>query len=402
MVEFPLYQILGFFLHQSIPVLTIEISLRLISIFSSLLIIVFLFLLIHKYCGSLQALCVVFVFGFLPYSVYYSRAILPEMLSVSLAMGGIYFFDKFAEKDKSKILYFILSIIFSQCSLLVKPVSVFLLLPVLYLFWKFKGPRFLLSKEFYIYSVLSLVPFIAWRVWINKFPEGIPAYDWLLNGGNIRFTPAFFRWIIAERIGKLILGYTGMFFLLLGFTLQSDKKQNYIFSSLLIGSILYVFVFARGNVQHDYYQILLLPAISIYAGKGIEFLFSKVSGINRKIAFLVGIASVILMILLSWYEVRGYYWINHPEIIEAGKRVDLLTSKNSKVIAPYIGDTAFLYQTNRSGWPVVNKPISEMVRDGADYLVIVNPDQDALNLQTTYAVLEKKDSYIIYDLKKLP
>jgi hypothetical protein len=324
------------------------------------------------------------------------------MLSVSLAMGGIYFFDKFAEKDKSKILYFILSIIFSQCSLLVKPVSVFLLLPVLYLFWKFKGPRFLLSKEFYIYSVLSLVPFIAWRVWINKFPEGIPAYDWLLNGGNIRFTPAFFRWIIAERIGKLILGYTGMFFLLLGFTLQSDKKQNYIFSSLLIGSILYVFVFARGNVQHDYYQILLLPAISIYAGKGIEFLFSKVSGINRKIAFLVGIASVILMILLSWYEVRGYYWINHPEIIEAGKRVDLLTSKNSKVIAPYIGDTAFLYQTNRSGWPVVNKPISEMVRDGADYLVIVNPDQDALNLQTTYAVLEKKDSYIIYDLKKLP
>ena len=61
------------------------------------------------------------------------------------------------------------------------------------------------------------------------------------------------------------------------------------------------------------------------------------------------------------FQVKEFYKINRPEIIVAGEAVNRLTPSNSLVIAPYNGDTAFLYQTNRIGWPVVDRPIEQLI-----------------------------------------
>lgn len=402
MVEFPIYQSLGFFLFKFIPGLSIEKSLRLVSIFFSLISMGILYLLTKKYYGLLTGVFSILIFGFLPYSVYYSRTILPEMTGVGLSLTAIYLLDLTLDKTRHNNVLFLLSALFSAAAVLVKPTTGFLLIPILYIFWQKNGFFGLTSLKFYAYGLLAIFPFFLWRIWISQFPEGIPAYTWLLNGDNIRFTPAFFRWIIAERIAKLILGYTGIFLLFLGLITKTAKKTNFLFGSLLIGTSLYVIVFAKGNIQHDYYQILILPALSVYAARGLSYLFTQNENLNSKIAPFLGLISLVLMFALSWYEVRGYYWINHPEIVEAGQRVDLLTPKTAKIIAAYNGDTAFLYQTNRNGWPLVNKPILEMIKDGADFLVIANPDPDALNLSKSYKILEKKESYVIFDLRKLP
>jgi len=72
------------------------------------------------------------------------------------------------------------------------------------------------------------------------------------------------------------------------------------------------------------------------------------------------------------------------------------------VIAPYDGDTAFLYQTNRQGWPVTEKPMEEMVKMGASFFVAVNPDKDVRHLKTEYKVIAETDKYILLDLTKKP
>ena len=374
MVEFPFYQILGYTGYKILPRLGIEIWLRLVSIFFSLLSIVFIYKLSEKYGSKLKAIFSAGIFAFLPYSVYYSRAILPEMTAVGLSLGAIYFFN----------INLLLSILFASFALLVKPTAGFLLLPIVYLFLKNR-------KKFGILMVLAFIPLFLWRWWIAQYPEGIAAYSWLLNGNNIRFKGAFFRWIIVDRLSRLILGYTGIFFLMLGLSAKS-KEKNYLFGSLLLGSILYVVVFATGNVQHDYYQVLLLPVIAMYAGRGLVEAW--------KLSKVIAVVCAVFMFAFAWYEIRGYYWVNHPEIVEAGRKIDELTPKNAKVIAPYMGDTAFLYQTNRQGWPVTQKPLPEMIQMGADYIVITNPDNDALKLP--YQVLYKASNYIIFDLKKTP
>jgi len=104
----------------------------------------------------------------------------------------------------------------------------------------------------------------------------------------------------------------------------------------------------------------------------------------------------------SWYTIRTYYWVNHPEIVEAGKTADRLLPKNAKVIAPYNGDTTFLYQTNRQGWPI-GFDIETKISHGAGYYVTVSPtdnDWETKTLAETYTVLVRNDKFAIIDLTK--
>lgn len=405
MVEFPLYQSVSYFFYQLFPKFTIEVWLRLINIWMSILTAFALYLISKKYLGELTGLLTALTYSFMPFSVYYGRAILPDTMAVTLAILSVVFAD-FALNNTKKtgiinIKAMVFSMVFASLSLLVKPMAGFLLLPVLYLFFANYGVLTMVNPAVYLYGIVTILPFILWRVWISKYPEGIPASSWLFNEGNTRIQPAFYRWIIGERLGKLILGYLGFVPLFLGLIIKT-VREKLIFYVLLVGVILYVFVMARGNLQHDYYQIIIIPVLAVFIGRGLAFLLRPPNEvlINRRLGFVTAFFCFFAMIIFSWYEVKGYYWINHPEIVEAGKRVEVLVPKDAKVIAPYTGDTAFLYQTNRQGWPVVEKPLEEMVGMGATHLVIVNPDRDALNLGKTYKTLESRNSYIIFDLTK--
>ena len=186
----------------------------------------------------------------------------------------------------------------------------------------------------------------------------------------------------------------GIIFRISGFLKES------LFYAWLVGIFAYFSVFARGNVQHDYYQIIILPVLAVFLAKGVWFLVGFSSkNIYRIFAFGLAVICLIFSLGFSWYEVRGYYQINHPEIVEAGKIADKILPKEAKVIAPYNGDTAFLYQTNRQGWPVVGEPIENIIKKGATHYVSVNFDELTLKLIKNCDVLVKSERWVIIDLK---
>ena len=60
-----------------------------------------------------------------------------------------------------------------------------------------------------------------------------------------------------------------------------------------------------------------------------------------------------------------------------------------------------MYQTKRKGWPVVEAPLDEMHKWGADFLVSVDPkDEGIMGLKEKYEVLRETEKYIIFDLSK--
>lgn len=393
MVEFPLYQILGAGLYQFlkfIPSITIEIALRLISIMSSMGIMVFLYRLTKKELGFWGSLGILGVFGFLPYSVFYSRAILPETLAVCLALGTVWVFREFRGFKGA-----VGGGILAGLALLTKPMAGFLLLPIIYFVFKNWRWSFGYLNSLSFLGILTLGPFFWWRNWILQFPEGIPANLWLLNGNGIRLAPAFFRWLLFERLTKLILGYWLVIPFIAGTIVILKKIKIYgsymTYILLMVGTVLYAFVFATGNVQHDYYQIIWLPAVAIFTGIGLSFLKLKWK-ISAVILFLLGI-------LFSWNNVKSYYWINNYSIIEAGKMVNKITPQNAKIIAPYGGDTAFLYQTNRQGWPV-GFEIEKKIVLGADYYVNTNVDDgETKYVMKKWKTIVVKKNYVIVKLK---
>lgn len=371
MVEFPLYQLISAGLFKIFGGISIETWLRLVTILVSSLTGLML--------GLMFGIPAALLYAILPYSIYYGRTILPDPFMVFWAVLAVYLLRIPNNR------YVILSAICASIALLVKPFAVFLLLPIPYLLVK----RFSFIRGF-AYSIISLLPLILWRKWIAQFPEGIPAYTWLFNSNGIRFKGAWFHWLFAKRIGELILGYWGLIPLGLGIA----KDKDWIARLWLAGALLYLIIVATGNVQHDYYQILLLPVITVYVAKGFVSLF--------RLSYLVSLITFFFMLAFSWFTIRTYYWINHPEIVEAGRAADRLLPTDAKVIAPYNGDTTFLYQINRQGWPI-GFDIDKKVEMGATHYVTISPtdnDLETKDLARRYTVLVRNGSYAIIDLTK--
>lgn len=241
-----------------------------------------------------------------------------------------------------------------------------------------------------MFFVISFLPIILWRFWVSRFPEGIPFYKWAFNGDRIRFHPAFFRWLFGERLGILILGTWGLVPFVGGLI---GKFKNKFSLHFILGMLLYVTVVATANIRHDYYQIMTIPAISLTLALGSTWLWKK-----SKVLLLL---SFIVMMLIGWDKVKPFYQINHPELIEVGNIVDSTLPKDALIVAPYMGDTAFLYQMNRKGWPAVDNSIDKIIERGADYYVSVDLlSKDTINFEKIFAIFQKTDKYIILDLHK--
>lgn len=384
MVEFPIYNAIHASLFKFIGILSLETWGRLLSVFFALVSGIFVYLIGKNQYSSKVGLLSSFFFLLLPFNIYFTRTVLPESLGVAFALSGMYFLLKFSKKEN----YF--SLIFSgilfSIAFLIKPFFIFYFIPFIPIFWG----KIKVYKKLIMFFVISFLPIILWRFWVSRFPEGIPFYKWAFNGDRIRFHPAFFRWLFGERLGILILGTWGLVPFVGGLI---GKFKNKFSLHFILGMLLYVTVVATANIRHDYYQIMTIPAISLTLALGSTWLWKK-----SKVLLLL---SFIVMMLIGWDKVKPFYQINHPELIEVGNIVDSTLPKDALIVAPYMGDTAFLYQMNRKGWPAVDNSIDKIIERGADYYVSVDLlSKDTINFEKIFAIFQKTDKYIILDLHK--
>jgi hypothetical protein len=400
MVEFPIINALTAVIIKTFSLEKSEVVVgRLISILFSVISLICIYYLGSRLSNKTTGLAASFAFAILPFSIYYSRVILPEPALLSFTLLSFVLFHIFLKRNN--FIYFIFAFTCFSLSLLIKPYAIFLspVFASFYLLDKKKN----IKKTLLLFSLsIGLLPLFLWRNWITNFPEGIPASDWLYNQGNIRFKGAFFYWLFEVRLSTLILGIGGVSLFILG--LLKNSRDLFVYFVWLTCLFVYSAVFAGGNIQHDYYQIIYLPILCLLLGRGVDFLFSTSPETFEKIRRGILLSIIIgFSLFVSWYHLRGYFSVNHWEIVEAGKKIDELTPPNAKVIAPYNGDTAFLFQTNRTGWPI-GFYIDEKIKFGATHYVSVNYDSEARELEQKYQTVFKNDRFIILNLleKKLP
>jgi hypothetical protein len=417
-VEFPIYNLLQATSFKYIGILTLEEWGRLITIIFTLLTVVFIYGILRRYADEYVALGAAAFYSFIPYNIYYGRVILPDPIMISSIVGGIFFFilwiDEYKKNKKTIMLflYFLLMLVFTAGAFLLKPFALFFTLPFGAVAYSVFGKDFIKKWPIWAFLILSLIPLILWRQWMMHFPEGIPISAWLFNEGNIRFKGSFFYWLFSRRIGGLIMGYWLTPVFVLGLLLNSKSEKLFSFRkgqmlllwSFLASALLYMFTITRGNVQHDYYQILIVPSLAVFVGLGFKFFINPPKEyFSKKFGLIVLLTCVVFTLAFRWYVIRDLFNINNPSIIAAGAAVDRLTPKNAKVIANYDGDTSFLYQTKRKGWASYEKDIQEMVdKLGAQYLVIANPTPSDDYYKSRYLIVESTSQYIIFDLTKKP
>ncbi len=381
-VEFPVYNLLHLTTYKII-ILTpftfkypFEVAGRLTSSLMWLIGGVFLFYLLKKIANQKLAFLTIFFYLYLPYTIYYSRTILPGPTTVSFSLISLYYW--WLLKEKSKFRYFLASLFFTALAILSKPYAIF----IIGLFPLFITIKLIWQKDkktywFILSGVLSLLPFFWWRWWANHFPTGIPANKWLLNAGGMRLKLVWWRWLFYERISKLILGGWGTGFLLTACLSPFIKKKLsssfFLFlNSLIGGALLYLIIFARGNIQHDYYQIIIVPALVVALGAGLytilEIIFNSTASFFSKSVALSSILIFIIFTLgFSWYQIRGYYNINDLRVIKAVEKLKTSIPPQAKIITDYQGNSLLLYHFKRCGWPALTNSIQHLHHLGASY-----------------------------------
>lgn len=455
MVEFPLINAL-IALVQKISHVDVTLLSRVFSIAASLVTIALVYVLVKKISGETIAKVSALVLAILPYNVYYSRVILPEPYLVLGVVGGLTAWWLYLQEKK--LYYLVATIVSLAFALLMKPFAIFIypaLAAMAWLAWKWGA-----VKRWELYTLgLPVLPLLAWRQWITNFPEGIPSSDWLLNGDGIRLKPSWFKWIFFERIGRLMLGWTGVLAATASL-LKLNREEQWIYGSWWLGMVLYVVTIATGNVRHDYYQALLAPIIAITVGKGLVELYrglrqglsskqlwwltggvglfivyglsfvlelqgsgfyperigpewrisTLISGLligyfwlNRAKKLPAQLAKSLVLVLFasslvfSWRYVQEYYKVHHWEYMQIGQAVQAILPANAKVIAPADGDTMFLYQLNRPGW-ALGTDIEEKIAQGATHYISPNFDNVTQDLAARFTVISQTEQYTLIDV----
>ena len=397
--EFPLYNIITYPFYKYFGVNTVYH--RLVSIFFSSLTTIFLYLLVKNYSSKFTAYLSAFIFTVLPFSIYYGRVIMPDPLYVFLSVLSLWLVTLWLKHDKFYLA--IVSGISIGLTILTKPYGLVLGLPIaILILQKFVQTKKIRPIPILIIVVLSLVPFILWKKHTNLYPEGQFETIWLYNSTNIRFRPAFFRWLIFQRLNNIILGGGGFALFILGLIAPKTNKENLFYYSWFIGLTIFVVIIATGNVTHDYYQLPFIPLISIFVAKGFENLI-KIAKKPWQYIFNtgVGLSLMAMMLGLSWYQVKDYFNINNHSIVHAGQKADQILPKDALVIAPYLKDPAFLYQTNRYGWTTQLDNLDQVIEkyDHPIYLVSVNMDDYTNSIIQNYTTIYKNDEFVIVKIK---
>ncbi len=405
-VEFPLYNAIFSLAYKLYPAIPIEMYGRMTSIFFSLLIIGVIYYLALKEWGRLTAFFAASVFAVFPYFVFFSRVVLPETMATALAMLSIFFLYLslyHTNQRLSSVIYYLSSLVCFALSLLVKPPVIVYGVALVILFWE--KYRFAIVKHWtlYAYFIIAAIPVYLWRRYITFFPQGVPPSDWLLPSvntseglQNIFFKPAFFRWIFFERLNKAILGGYLTFFFILGILI---KTRKYILYGVLLSALFYLFIFQGGNIQHEYYQTIIFPAVALFVGRGIALVIENLKLFIHPVAVVVVVVSAIfLSFFFSFYIVKDYYNVP-PELPQIARIVNTLTTSEDHVVTDRLGDTTLLYLMDRKGAPAIYKDPPELKKIGYTYLVTLNSEK-AQELEKTYnyKIVFANDKFTLFRL----
>jgi len=396
MVEFPILNALTAIIIKALPRVSEALLGRLVSVIFSLIALAAFYSLIKNVLGKKIALWSTTIMAVMPYSIFYSRVILPEPAMLAGILTSLWAFNRWLKTNR--FTDYLTSLLTLAIALLLKPYVIFIAPLYLTLGIIQKGKKFFKSPLIYIYPLLALAPLYAWRDWITNYPAGIPANDWLFNSDGIRLRPAWFRWLFWERLTKLWLGFGGLV-LMFGSLMKPFKiKQISILASWWAGCFAYMIIFATGNVRHDYYQVLLIPVVSLTLGLGIiklQIWLNKRLG--KSIAKILIRVCIAVSFVLAWNQVHGFFNVNHWEYQKAGLAVDKLTPPDALVIAPAMGDTQFLFQTNRRGWPI-GFEIEEKIKLGATHYINTAQDDETTMLESKFNIIKKTPDYVLIDL----
>jgi 4-amino-4-deoxy-L-arabinose transferase-like glycosyltransferase len=428
---------------------------RVLALVCSLFTIYGLYLLTRKLISGRVALWSAFIYAIIPLNIYYSRAYMPESMMLMCIVLGIYYFSEWLDvfnPERSRMeqsrkgqnmdtpertcgapgasrrvtwFYFIISAFFVSLAILIKIPTLYIGLPLLYLAYRKYGWKTFVNPRLWLYAVLVLTPVFVWY-WhahnifsTNGLSFGIWGFGEDKWGNvNLLIQPAFYNDVIFKSIAERHLTYAGFIPFLIGLFIKREKEGEKLFDWWLISCVVYLLIVAGGNKAHEYYQLPVILAASVFAGKAFSKYLSltniKQSHLAHKLRFTFFALCLLLIPVLSFLRVSNFLTRETYDgtDFKIANGVKLNSLKDDLIITVSNNSPIYLYLCERKGWATVPEAVDSLyiagkIEEGAkllagdkSYFVSARGMQNMERAMKNFPVLKDDKDYFLINLQR--
>ncbi|MEY2574710.1 MAG: hypothetical protein QOF80_197 [Verrucomicrobiota bacterium] len=318
----------------------------------------FFFGLVRRIFGEVVAVWAIFFYAFAPLSVVASRAFMPDVPSLSLAIIGLYFFLRWVEEDRFR--WLVWSAILVSFALLIKLPTAIVGVPLFYLAlrarkknedgdWKIAAPLggMFARWELWFFAVVALVPSALWYWHAHLIATQFYPYHFF-GAGGFRIMSVGWYWELVRQTAFSSLTLALFALTLLGALVVPRGRHTRLFHWWLAAMVLFVFLAGYGN-RHQWYQLPLVPIAALFAGCACAWIASRLP-VPRMLLGLGAVLLVFSFTISSYFCVQPLYRPAAAGLRNLGLELNEATTANALIIAASDGDPTIFYYAHRKGW----------------------------------------------------
>lgn len=352
---------------------------RLLSILFSLLGILFAHHLTRDHVDAPTGRWTALLLAVLPLHALFGRAVMPEPLLLCASSGGLWAFSRWTRTGRRSD--YGLAAAGVGLAIALKPQTVVLAAPLLFLAWLRFGPRSLANPRLWGFAALALAPAALWYPHARSLfhESGLSFGIW--DGGKwanweLVTSGAYWERILVVRIAHRHLTWPGVALLAVGACLRRRRPEEWLFEAWLAGLLVSLVVVGVGHYEHSYYQLPLVAPLAVLMAKApARFLRGSLLGDWRTAAtaaLLVALAGA------SASGLREHYDREDPAASPELRMAEALRAASAphELVVSTRADPTLLHLAARRGWradaaELDAARLEELVDEGAALLVAV-------------------------------
>jgi hypothetical protein len=286
---------------------------------------------------------------------------------------------------------------------LIKYYGLLVLVPLGLMTARSRGWRACLGWRFVVLTTALIIPVATWMALVfvrtaNPVTTGfVPGYVFpylLWQKPGVLCNPvlyrAFFRRFLFHDCGPITA------VLLLVGVASALKRRTFpgLIGDWTIMSLGFFLAFAPKFIDHDYYELVMLPCAAAWGAIGCSVLVSRLAGANlpRRRALGVGVMGLALGVQSPWF-MGSLFELEWGKRI-AGARLARLVPRSGRVVAigPGTGLRVIVHYSGHEGWPIQSKNLAadwrnEFVRyrdQGGTHVVVYFGDNASAGQRHSY------------------
>jgi len=290
------------------------------------------------------------VYLFSPLTLYYGRAIQPDVPALALVLLALYLLQRYAAR-RSRLVLAASAVALSLGILIKLPVIVFGL-PALFLLLDGRPLKALLRPRYALYLAATVGPAAAWYVHARQLQVryGL-TYFYLGKSLTELFgdwcDPLFYRSVAGKMLD--VYAFPLVAVLLLPILVALWPKLPGWIRALAVATLAYIFLAAGHIAHHNYYGIPVVPLLALVAGFGWSHFSPRLAPKTR---------AAVLALLLLGVVVHSVYrtersWPRpeaQAELTTARRALDGREAAEQRAVYFSAGDPTLVWQLGRKGW----------------------------------------------------